>query len=174
MEPVKGGLLAGKASPVTKFLHIANPEISAAAWAMRFAAALEGVSVVLSGMSNMEQMCENIDTLQNLKPFTSQEFTVLTKAAELLNNIPRIPCTGCAYCVDSCPMHIKIPHFIDFLNEILVYNSDVKARGMYELYTGDGCFASTCTRCHICESRCPQKLNIANIISLVSDKFDRA
>jgi predicted aldo/keto reductase-like oxidoreductase len=174
MEPVKGGLLAGDNSPVTAFLKTKNPNMSAASWAMRFVGGLEGVETVLSGMNSMEQMKDNIATLSESAPLTESEHKTLAEAIELLDHIPRVPCTGCGYCVDSCPKEIKIPQFIGFLNETIVYNSGVKAREMYELYTGDGFYASTCVKCRKCEERCPQKLNISDVIARVSDMFDNA
>jgi predicted aldo/keto reductase-like oxidoreductase len=173
MEPVKGGLLAGSQSPVSEFLVNKNPEVSVASWAMRFAVQLEGVAIVLSGMNSMEQVHDNINTLTSGFPLNEQERATIDEAVNLLNDIPRIPCTACAYCVEHCPKQIKIPQFIDFLNESIVYNSTLKAQEMYELYTGDGFFASTCISCKRCERHCPQKLEIADIIAKVSTVFDK-
>jgi predicted aldo/keto reductase-like oxidoreductase len=172
MEPVKGGLLASNNSPIAEFLTKENPSTSVASWAMRFVAQLDGVETILSGMNAMEQLLDNIDTLGKLVPLNESENESIAKAVAMLNSIPRIACTACSYCVEHCPMHIKIPQFISFVNEIAIYNSKANAQEMYDLYTGDGYYASTCIGCKKCEDHCPQKIEVSSIIKEVSNAFD--
>ena len=173
MEPVKGGLLAGDKSPVLDILKNANPDASTASWAIRFAAQWDGVMAVLSGMNSMEQMHDNIQTMKNFTPLNIEETAAINAAIERLNNISCIACTSCGYCINVCPKYIKIPQFIELFNETMVYNFDAKAQDMYALYTGDGHYASMCTHCRKCEERCPQKLEISEIMEKISSKFDK-
>ena len=108
MEPVKGGMLATPPESVEKILKNAEPDASPASWAVRFAANLEGVITVLSGMSNVEQMQDNLSYMKTFDGLSEKEKETLDKAQEELKKIPLIPCTTCNYCAKVCPQHIKI------------------------------------------------------------------
>ena len=108
MEPVKGGMLATPPKSVEEILKAAEPESSAASWAIRFAANLEGVITVLSGMSNIAQMEDNLSFMKDFNGLTESEKETLDKAREAMSKIPLIPCTTCNYCAKVCPQHIKI------------------------------------------------------------------
>jgi predicted aldo/keto reductase-like oxidoreductase len=172
MEPIKGGLLASPNSSALKFLTSRFPKQTAASFALRFVAQLKGIETILSGMNSMEQLQDNLKVLTNPQPLNETESTAIAEVVSILNAIPRIPCTECGYCVDSCPKQIKIPHFISFLNETTVYGAKDNAQQMYDTYTGDGFYASTCIACRQCEERCPQKIAIVDAIAQVSQLFD--
>ena len=145
MGPVKGGLLSGAGSIAEKALREADPAVSAASWAVRFAASLDGLITMLSGMGTMEQLKDNIRTVQNLKPLTERELATLRGVAELINSLPCVQCTGCKYCVDNCPQKLKIPDLIEIYNEYLIYRQKRSVGYPFEFATDGGRFPSTCT-----------------------------
>ena len=106
MEPVKGGLLANPPETVAQVLKAAAPEKDLPSWALRFAASLEGIITVLSGMSTLEQMEQNLATMKEFSPLSAQEQAVVAQAREALASLPSIPCTSCQYCVKGCPQGI--------------------------------------------------------------------
>ena len=162
MEPVKGGMLAEPPKAVAEILKAANPEASCSSWAMRFAGSLPGVITVLSGMSNMEQMEDNIATMTDMKPFTDAERAVLREATEAMAAIPSIPCTACRYCVKGCPQKINIPGIFSSMNRLLIYNSITGAKGGYTWETREGGKAEDCIGCGACERVCPQHIAIVD------------
>ena len=172
MEPVKGGMLTGDASPIAKLLYDANPNASIASWALRFAAQLDGVLVTLSGMSSYEQLSDNVETFKNLKPLSKEEQATLDKAVEILNAVPRIPCTSCRYCVEGCPSDIPIPTIIDIYNSYLVHNTTTNLGHSYRVWTRDAGKAGDCTACRACEGVCPQKLDIVDTLAKASELLD--
>ena len=107
MEPVKGGRLANPPQDVAELLRKSNPQASAASWAIRFAASLDGIITVLSGMSNLAQMDDNISYMRDFKPLDANEREVIRQAQVLLGKSAAIPCTACRYCCDGCPMQIR-------------------------------------------------------------------
>ena len=118
MEPVKGGLLAQPPEPVQKVLKAADPEASCASWALRFAASLPGLITVLSGMSDLSQMDDNLRTFAGFKPLDGADAKVVEQARKTLEAIPAIPCTNCRYCVKGCPMEINIPGIFKAANSL--------------------------------------------------------
>ena len=121
MEPVKGGKLAKLPEEAAAILRQAHPDWSPASWAIRFAAGLEGVVMVLSGMSDMSQLEENTAFMAAPAPLTGEERALLAQVAELLSALPAVPCTACRYCVDDCPQRIPIPEYF------ALYNADQPA-----------------------------------------------
>ena len=164
MGPVKGGLLSGAGSVAEKVLREANPNVSAASWAIRFAASLEGLLTMLSGMSSMEQLEDNIQTIKDLKPLTEEEKATLRSVANQINSMPNIQCTDCRYCIDSCPQELNIPKLIVQYNEYLVYGQTRSIGYPFEQASEGGRLPSTCTACRACEDRCPQKIEISDIM----------
>lgn len=160
MEPVKGGLLANPPSAIAEALHEAAPGASASSWALRYAASLDHVITVLSGMSDVAQMEDNLKTMAAFKPLNDAERAVIGRAQAELAAIPSIPCTGCQYCVKGCPMDIAIPGIFGAMNLKLVYDDLGRAKGNYGWATREGGVASKCVACGQCESVCPQHIGI--------------
>lgn len=171
MEPLLGGKLASKDSPMAKFLNALNPNASLASYAFRFTASLENVFVTLSGMSNFEQMEDNLKTYADLKPLTSEEFAAIEKGVEALLAVPGVGCTECNYCKD-CPSNIPIPLLIGLYNEYLTYKTTTNLQGGYAWRTNGRGKAKDCTACGACENVCSQRLEIVDIIKKVSGMFD--
>jgi len=177
MEPVKGGTLAKVPEDVEKLFKEKDPEMSVPSWAIRFVASLPNVMVVLSGMSNIEQMQNNISYMKDFKPLTEEETQMVHKAAEIINSQIAIPCTGCSYCTDGCPMHIAIPKYFSLYNEIK--REDMEHKGWtvsfsnYSALTKEFGAAKDCIQCGQCEGMCPQHLTIIDFLKDVSAVFDR-
>ena len=160
MEPVKGGSLATMPEEIQKLYREANPELSVPSWAVRYAASLDGVITVLSGMSNEEQLNDNVSYMENFQPLSDAERETVQKAVEILNTLPTIPCTGCKYCVDGCPQKINIPGTFEAMNEYILYNNLERAKHSYENAVKEGGKASDCIQCGACEAHCPQHIGI--------------
>ena len=160
MEPVKGGMLASLPEGAAAPLLTARPDMSLASWALRFAASLEGLVTVLSGMSNVEQMKDNIALMRDLKPFCEAERAALAETQTYLASVPQVPCTGCSYCTKGCPQEIPIPDIFTAYNQYKVYDNLTAAQRFYGFVTRGGQKASTCVECGQCESVCPQSIGI--------------
>ena len=176
MEPVKGGTLAKVPDSVTELFKSYDPALSVPSWAIRFAASLPGVMVVLSGMSSPEQMEDNLSYMDDFKPLTEEENALCHKAAELINAQIAIPCTGCAYCTGGCPMEIAIPQYFSLYNEDM--REDLAEKGWTVNFSNYGALAAKfgaardCIECGQCESVCPQHLPIIEHLKAVSAHFD--
>ncbi len=160
MEPVKGGTLAAPPAIVTDIFKAADPDASAASWAIRFVASQEGIMVVLSGMSDLGQMKDNLSYMKDFRPLDEQEAAVVGKAMDALESVEQIPCTSCHYCTAGCPMQIPIPEIFGCMNKNLVFDSLEDARKEYIWRTNGRGTASQCVQCGQCESQCPQHIEI--------------
>lgn len=159
MEPVKGGLLANPPKSVREVLQRADPRASAASWAVRFAASLDNVMMVLSGMSNEAQMADNLSYMKHFEPLSHAEQQTIADARAALQQVDRIACTGCSYCVAGCPMGVEIPDIFSVMNVYKLYDKLEEAKGEYSWRVGEG-KASKCVKCGQCEGVCPQHLPI--------------
>lgn len=175
MEPVKGGTLARIPEEAEKLLKSREPDLSAASWAIRFAASLDNVMVVLSGMSSMEQMRDNLSYMDSFRPLDEEEKALTERVAGIINSQIAVPCTGCSYCTEGCPMKIAIPKYFSLYNEDM--REDMKQKGWTINYTNYAKLteqfgkASDCIACGQCESVCPQHLPIIEKLREVSAHY---
>lgn len=175
MEPVKGGTLANVPSAVEQRFKEHRPEMSVSSWAVRFAAGLDNVMMVLSGMSNLKQVLDNTSYMKDFQPLNQQEQAIVREAADIINASVAVPCTGCGYCVKGCSMNIPIPRYFS------LYNADMQVfdKTMWsphgELYRNlvrTHGKASDCIGCAQCESACPQHLPVIEYLKDVSRHFE--
>ena len=174
MEPVKGGTLASLKPELEAKYKEVRPDSSIASWALRFTASLPGVMTILSGMSNEEQMSDNIGTFTNFEPLTEKERTVIDEVTKLMLDIPQIGCTSCKYCCDGCPSKISIPDIFKAVNTIRTYNESFRAKAFYGGLTSHSGKASACVECGQCESVCPQHLPIIKLMKEASELLDKS
>jgi len=176
MEPVKGGLLAGVPEEAAAFMKEAAPDLSPASWAIRFAASLDNVCYVLSGMSNLEQVEDNVSYMKDFQPLSEAEREVVRKVTEIIQSKASIACTGCRYCVEGCPQKIAIPDYFKLANNVSKYGEPMlaRAKGRYAELTGkDGMGkASACVKCGQCEAHCPQHLPVTQYLEDVAKIFE--
>lgn len=172
MEPVKGGNLVNlpeEARKVLDELHGGSP----ASYAIRFAAGFPGMMMVLSGMSSMEQMKDNLSYMKDFQPLNETELEAVKKVQRIFRGMNLIPCTACRYCTDSCPRQIAIPDLFAVMNTKQIYH-DWNADFYYNnVYTGAGRRASDCIQCGRCEKACPQHLPIRRLLTEIAAEFDK-
>ena len=171
MEPVKGGNLVNlpeKAAEILRELHGG----SLASYAIRFAAGFPGIMMVLSGMSNLAQMQDNISYMKNFMPLNETELAAVERVQEIFKSMNLIPCTACHYCTEGCPQHIAIPDLFATMNSKKLYK-DWNADYYYGIHTGPGRRASDCLKCGKCEKACPQHLPIRQLLEGVAKGFEK-
>ena len=164
MEPVKGGTLANPPERVRRILTAADPDVSPASWALRFAASQEGILTVLSGMSSVEQMRDNLQTMTGFTRLTEAQLETVEQARKALVSVESIGCTACRYCVDGCPMKIPIPDIFRAMNEHLIFDTTGTARRRYRTVTKERGRATDCVACGQCEAACPQQLPVIRLL----------
>ena len=171
MEPVRGGSLVNLPAAGLEVLEGLG-EYSPAGYAIRYAASFDNIFMVLSGMSNTEQMADNLRSMGNFTPFTAAEFEAVYRVADIIRSIPTISCTGCKYCVDGdrCPMHIGIPSLFNVENKARRFNTE-DARGHYNYVTSKGGKPTDCIECGLCEEICPQQLPIRQLLKDIGARF---
>lgn len=171
MEPVKGGTLVKLPAKAEEILRALRPEDSMAGWAVRFAAGLENVEVMLSGMSEMEQIEEN---MRPVEPITEAEEEALERCARIIRKETAVACTGCSYCVGRCPRDIPIPEYFALYNEYRRNpGDDWKIQPAYDVLAKKYNKASDCIGCRTCDDLCPQRLPVAQYIAEAAATFDR-
>lgn len=162
MEPLKGGTLVNIPEKAKNILKISHPEMSVPSWALRFVASLEGVSIVFSGMHSIEDVKDNIKTMDNLEPLDEKENKIVKDVAGIINGIDIIPCTYCNYCAEDCADNIPISKFFELYNTDLRedHSNFSKHLDDYNEYASKFAYASDCTFCGNCVDSCPQQLDI--------------
>lgn len=170
MEPVRGGFLASFAPSAMKHIKSHNSKKSAASWALRWVASLPNVAIILSGMSNMEQLEDNMNTFTDLKTLNDEEYKVIDKVVEELRKIKPVPCTGCRYCMD-CSFGVDIPGIFEIYNDYKKSeNKDIAARS-YFLFTSEEARADKCQKCGECMTKCPQQINIPEELEKIHEEM---
>ena len=176
MEPFKGGFLADVPEEAEKLMKDYNPDRSVVSWAMRFVANLDGVCLVFTGASTLEQMENNIEEFKNADPLNDEELEILQNVAEIINSNITVECTKCRYCVDSCSSNINIAKLFDIYNKHNLLGTDewTPHGNAYLNYTKlpDVGIASDCTECELCIQGCPQKIDIPKILKDVAKTFE--
>ena len=172
MEPVKGGSLVNlphEAEKILDELHGGSP----ASYAIRFAAGFDGIMMVLSGMSNMAPMQDNLSFMRDFQPLTETEMDAISKVREIFRAQGLIPCTACRYCIEGCPKQISIPDLFACMNAKKQYqdwNSDYYYHNVHTVRNGK---ASDCIKCGKCEQICPQHLEIRGLLEQVAAQFEQ-
>ena len=162
MEPVKGGSLVNLPEKAGALLTDYSP----AGYAIRFCASLEGVAMVLSGMSNLAQMQDNLNTMTEFKPLTQAEEETIAQVRTIYQAQNKIPCTACRYCTEGCPAQIPIPDIFAVMND-----KRQEKEGADEAYAAFEVKADACLECGLCEKECPQHLQIRELLKEVAKTF---
>ena len=171
MEPVRGGRLASLSPEIDGWFKDAAPDKSVASWALRWAASPDGILAVLSGMTTMDQLKDNLATINDFTPITDAEQKLLDKAASELLSKTLVPCTECRYCIEDCPMGIDIPAMISVYNDFSLSSSPFAL--MPARRQPEGKRPSDCVACNTCTPHCPQSIDIPDILEKLSAILDR-
>lgn len=171
MEPVKGGTLVNLPANAKRVLEELDNG-SVASYAIRFAAGFEGIAMVLSGMSNMEQMLDNLSYMKDFKPLSDTEMAAVHKVCDIFKSKSMISCTACRYCVDGCPMKISIPDLFACYNAKMIHNDWNQDYYYNDVHTINNGKASDCIKCGKCEQICPQHLEIRGLLKNVAECFE--
>ena len=171
MEPVKGGSLASFPEDITEKYRKLDPEASVASFALRWVGTLPNVKVILSGMSTMEQVEDNLKTFANFKPLSEEETKTIDEIVEIINSRIQNGCTGCNYCM-PCPAGVDIPKNFRVWNIYHMYRNYNMVKGKWERELGDEHQAKNCIKCGKCEKACPQKLSIRADLEKVQTDLD--
>lgn len=173
MEPLKGGSLVNIPDEAGKILTDSNSDLSLASWGIRFAAGLEGVLTVLSGVSTLEQLEDNLSYMKDFAPLTEDEQKVIGDVVEIINDSIAIPCTGCDYCLDACPTNIPISKFFALYNDV---KQSIELQFLHYFYYDNlarkNAPASSCLECGECEKNCTQHIKIADELKTVKDLLE--
>ena len=169
MEPVKGGKLASLPEEAEAVLRRIDPKASIASYAIRFAASLDNVMMVLSGMSNLDQMKDNLSYMRDFRPLGDEEQAALREVTQILKASKEIPCTSCGYCMEVCPKNIHIPAYFGLYNQYQTVGS--MSNMYYERAVKDHGKARDCIHCGLCEKNCPQHLPIRELLERFAELY---
>ena len=172
MEPVKGGTLANPPRRVQEILKAENPDASFASWAVRYVASMDGILSVLSGMSNIAQMEDNMSYMKDFQPLSDREKETIFRAQAALADVKSIPCTACHYCTEGCPMKIRIPDIFSARNTELIWEQKDRAQRRYDEITEKSNKASACIGCGQCEAACPQHIGIIDALRECAKQYE--
>ena len=173
MEPVRGGQLATLSEEATAKLAAARPEEKVPAWAFRFLQAIPEVTMTLSGMSNMQQLKDNIATYEENKPLNESEMELILGVADDMIRKTTVPCTGCHYCVSRCPKGLDIPFLLKLYNEAMVAGAGDFIAPMALASVDAEKKPECCIGCHSCEKVCPQTIHIPDELHRFAKKLGR-
>ena len=173
MEPVKGGTLANMVGEPARILSALDENASYASYAVRYAASLPNVILVLSGMSDLKQLQDNTAYMKDFQPLTDKEQQAIGKVVEELEKLPTIPCTNCRYCVEGCPKQIRIPDIFGVYNMGVQFGVTDAARGSYRCQIDGSGKAGDCIKCGKCEAQCPQHLEIRKLLEEAADIYEK-
>ena len=171
MEPARGGRLANLPERGKQILKTAEPDLSEVSWAYRFCYFLPNVVSVLSGMSTLDQVKENVAEWKTAKPLSDTDKKVVEQALEALRSVGMIDCTNCRYCAKDCPAGVKIPEIMSLMNLEKMTEDRAFVKGLYDWQAKDG-YASQCTQCGNCEEMCPQGINIIELLEEAADAYE--
>lgn len=170
MEPVRGGYLATIDSERAKpFLEL-EPQRSIASWAIRWVESLPQVAVVLSGMSDLQQLEDNVATMTHFEPMNEQELEAIDRVVEEIRKVNEIPCTGCRYCMD-CPMGADIPEIFSIYSQYKIFGKEKAFVQDYEEVVEHGNGAEHCVRCMACTTKCPQMIAIPDKLEMIAKLY---
>lgn len=170
MEPVRGGTLSNLPEDIAKILTDYDSSKSLASWALRFCRGIEGVQTVLSGMSDLEQVEDNLSSMTNFEPLNDEELELINQVVDQMNSKLAVPCTYCKYCVPYCPINIPIPKYFEFTNTEKLINPDgfsVQVQGYLNMTNRGAPKASECLECGACAKICPQQLDIPRYMKTI-------
>jgi predicted aldo/keto reductase-like oxidoreductase len=171
MEPVKGGTLAKLPQAAAKYFKAIAPDKSLASFALRYVASLPNVKVVLSGMSNLKQVSDNLDTLGKFRVLEEAEQKAILQASQVLKKKVKNGCTGCSYCM-PCPSGVDIPENFSVWNDYGMYHHPAETKWFWTIGIADQAKAKNCIKCGNCEALCPQKLNIRENLKQLQEELD--
>lgn len=172
MEPVKGGALAKVPDPIETLFRQKRPDLSDASWAIRFAASLDNVMIVLSGMSNMEQLEDNVSYMEHFEPLDAEEKNIIAEAVRVFDESKAVDCADCGKCLPVCPEHIPIPDYFKMYNDHCRMNKYTNGMVYYAAFPARSGKASACTACGKREAVCPRKLPVAKQMKNVKAAFE--
>ena len=170
MEPLRGGRLCRLTDEEMAVLQKERPDASATDWAFRFLQTLPEVTVTLSGMSNMEQLRDNVAIFQEEKPLSEKEMAALGEVTKMMLEKKTLPCTACHYCVSHCPMELDIPELIALYNEHAFTGGGFIAPMLLGMYPEEK-KPSACIGCRSCETVCPQNIKISEMMSDFTERL---
>lgn len=172
MEPIRGGRLASLTDEADEVLLAAEPHRSIASWALRWLMQFDSVKLVLSGMSSMDQVRDNLKTYEHENPLNNDQLVILEKATEMLKGAVNVPCTECAYCTEDCPQGLDIPNLINIYNNYTLFPNIAIRQAMGRLSADQ--HPNNCISCGVCVDHCPQAIDIPEVLEKFDGVMDQA